>query len=164
MGSTKIAIILGLIIGLSLLVAIAAVLVLPGVTPAPAGPPGARTVRISGTEFEFFRGQVVDPVLRLQVGETIRLVFDNAGISGHAVAVVEADEESASLTLASTPVFPDAISPLVEPGRSWTIIFVADRAGEYQFVCPIPGHASLGMVTTLLVEDENPVAGASESL
>ena len=36
-------------------------------------------------------------------------------------------------------------------GESFSISFTPSTPGKYLFVCPIPGHASAGMVTTVMV-------------
>jgi uncharacterized cupredoxin-like copper-binding protein len=44
------------------------------------------------------------------------------------------------------------------PGATETITFVASTAGQYVFVCQIPGHAVAGMYVNLTV-----VAGGTEA-
>ena len=40
----------------------------------------------------------------------------------------------------------------IPPGGSATVEFVAEKAGEYTFYCPVPGHREKGMEGKLIVE------------
>ena len=42
-------------------------------------------------------------------------------------------------------------SDVVRPGKSVTVTFTPDKAGEYDFICPMTGHVAMGMYGTLHV-------------
>ncbi|HIQ29654.1 MAG TPA: hypothetical protein EYH45_03720, partial [Candidatus Caldiarchaeum subterraneum] len=41
----------------------------------------------------------------------------------------------------------------VGPGEERTITFTPNRAGEYYYVCQVPGHIELGMWGKLIAEE-----------
>lgn len=53
---------------------------------------------------------------------------------------------------------PQSMTESTAPGASETITFVASTAGEYVFLCQVPGHAVAGMYLNLTV-----VAGGTEA-
>jgi uncharacterized cupredoxin-like copper-binding protein len=46
----------------------------------------------------------------------------------------------------------------VAPGRTGEIVWLFNRAGEFEFACLIPGHFEAGMVGKIKVSAVNPVA------
>jgi uncharacterized cupredoxin-like copper-binding protein len=53
---------------------------------------------------------------------------------------------------------PQSMTDATRPGATETITFVASTAGQYVFVCQVPGHAVAGMYVNLTV-----VAGGTEA-
>ncbi|MDX1413374.1 MAG: cupredoxin domain-containing protein [Candidatus Promineifilaceae bacterium] len=74
-------------------------------------------------------------VIKVQAGETVRLVLDNEDRLPHSFDVDEWDLHIAM------------------PGnKQVTAEFTPDLPGEYRFYCGLPGHVEAGMVGTLIVE------------
>ena len=40
---------------------------------------------------------------------------------------------------------------VIGPNKTVSVTFTPSQPGDYQFICPLPGHAQLGMVGTLHV-------------
>jgi glucose/arabinose dehydrogenase/plastocyanin len=103
--------------------------------------------------------------LRIPMGETVRLRFENPDEMPHNVVLVQKGfvekVGKAADAMAATdgfeknfiPALPEVLfaSPLVSPGQSFTLTFDAPKqAGEYAYVCTFPGHWSM-MKGVLLV-------------
>ena len=85
---------------------------------------GSRGLRFTVTE------------IRVNLGDTIRLTYVNGG-GRHDWA------------LAGYNIWTEVITG----GQSDTIEFVADRAGDFEFYCGVPGHRQAGMVGRFIVVD-----------
>jgi rusticyanin len=107
-----------------------------------AVPPG-------GPDMTFRIGGLVDPTLVVPFNATVRVTFINA----------DTDEAHGWEVTGAGPPFefglgPPALAgalarPLGDPTSAGdgteSITFRADRAGRYQYACPMPGHAQMGM-------------------
>lgn len=91
--------------------------------------PGVREIRIAGQEFSFEPRQV-----RLRVGETANIVFDNRGMMFHTLTV-------GGLGLDLRANGGESISGSVRP----------EKPGSYSFICAVSGHAEAGMRGTIEV-------------
>ncbi len=90
--------------------------------------------------------------LRTQVGEVIKIIFQNESPDAHNWVLVRQDQYQEVGIAASQagpdagyiPILPDVIlahSKMVEPGKSEDVIFRApDKAGNYTYICTYPGH------------------------
>lgn len=94
----------------------------------PAGP--TTSVTVIGLDYSF------EPAdLTVTEGETVKVVFRNDGALAHTWEL---------------PAF-NVISDELGSGESQELTFVADKAGVYEVICGVVGHADLGMVGTLTV-------------
>ena len=107
-----------------------------------AVPPG-------GPDMTFRIGGMVNPTLVVPFNATVRVTFINA----------DSDEAHGWEVTSGDPPFefglgPPALAgalarPLGDPTSAGygteSITFRADRAGRYQYACPMPGHAQMGM-------------------
>jgi uncharacterized cupredoxin-like copper-binding protein len=98
-------------------------------SPQPPPKPGAPTVHVTGVDFKFQPSTIT-----VKAGETVDIVFDNGGQNPHTFTV-----QGTSFELKA------------DPGKSDTAALKGLKAGTYQFICSIPGHAQLGMKGTLTV-------------
>jgi len=73
--------------------------------------------------------------IRVSEGVTVRLTYENGG-GGHDWVLDEFD----------------ARTEFLRGGQSDTIEFVADRTGEFEYYCSVPGHRAQGMWGTFVVE------------
>jgi plastocyanin len=76
----------------------------------------------------------VQSEIRVNLGDTIRLTFENTG-GRHDWVLDEFD----------------AATEVIRSGQSETIEFTADEAGEFEFYCSVPGHRQAGMWGTFVV-------------
>ncbi|MEX2445113.1 MAG: plastocyanin/azurin family copper-binding protein [Alkalispirochaeta sp.] len=76
----------------------------------------------------------VQSEIRVNLGDTIRLTFENTG-GRHDWVIDEFD----------------AATEVIRGGQSETIEFTADEAGEFEFYCGVPGHRQAGMWGTFIV-------------
>ncbi len=91
---------------------------------------GASAVAVTLDDFTISPAQVV-----IAEGEPTNLIVTNTGAVPHDFSV------------------PDlGISVVVPPGETVTTGVPAQPIGTYDTVCTVPGHASIGMVGTLVVE------------
>jgi plastocyanin len=86
--------------------------------------------------------------LTFQAGEIVQFNITNSGQFGHAIEIGGATFHQHSETI---------------PGGAETTMSVTfEYAGEYTYLCPIPGHADLGMMGTVIVEGEPPMPEQTE--
>jgi uncharacterized cupredoxin-like copper-binding protein len=76
---------------------------------------------------------------------TVHFVIKNKGKHSHGLDVSGPGVKKAKL------------KALVKPGKSTTLT-VTVKAGKYTLWCPVPGHAALGMKTTLTAGSGGPTA------
>ncbi|TVQ17901.1 MAG: hypothetical protein EA382_18335 [Spirochaetaceae bacterium] len=74
--------------------------------------------------------------IRVNLGDTIRLTYVNGG-GRHDWALAEYN----------------IWTEVITGGQSDTIEFVADKAGDFEFYCGVPGHRQAGMVGRFIVVD-----------
>lgn len=115
---------------------------------AVAVPPG-------GPDMSFRIGGLVNPAVIVPRGARVRVTFINADTDeAHGWEVTPAQPPFAFH--AGGPAFPGSLArPLGDPvaarDGAETVTFTATRAGRYQYVCPMPGHAQMGMHGQFLV-------------
>lgn len=91
---------------------------------------GVVEISVQNDGFDFIPSEI-----RVNEGVTVRLTFENTG-GQHDWVLDEFD----------------AATKVIRRGQSETIEFVADRAGEYEFYCSVPGHRARGMWGNFIVE------------
>lgn len=86
------------------------------------------------------------PTLRLQAGKEVTITVENGDRFGHDFNIVaEKRSDAEPLWGAATPIF--------QAGKSKRVTFTPDKAGEFFYVCSVPGHISIqGMWGRLVVE------------
>lgn len=113
-----------------------------------AVPPG-------GPDMTFRIGGLVNPTLVLPRGATVHVEFINA----------DRDEAHGWEVVSGGPPFEFGLGPAALAGAlarplgdptpagygAEDITFRASRAGTYQYACPMPGHAQMGMHGTLII-------------
>lgn len=90
-----------------------------------------KEITVTNDGFDFIPREI-----RVNVGDTIRLTFENGG-GFHDWVLDEFD--------AATRQF--------SGGQSETIEFVADRAGSFEFYCSVGNHRARGMWGDFIVEE-----------
>ncbi|MBI2125712.1 MAG: multicopper oxidase domain-containing protein [Thaumarchaeota archaeon] len=107
----------------------------------------------AGPKFGFaFEGQQISspgPTLTVKTGDIVKVNFKNNGATAHAFSVVKENSDEAPIMFKAT--IGTGPRPLV-PGDRGSIVFNADTTGTYYYICPVPGHAQLGMWGEFKVE------------
>jgi nitrite reductase (NO-forming) len=98
----------------------------------------------SGGEFE----GVVNPTLRVAEGDTVEITLINGDGMLHDIAFPDFEAYSEGIT---------------SKGSTTVLTFTADEAGEFLYLCTIPGHQQAGMEGRLIVGDFEPVEQATAS-
>lgn len=114
-------------------------------------PPETNTIilyggEISGSEFGFglSENEITSPgpILELTQGQETNITFINVGNLPHAFSLTDAPEENADVMFGATV---GSASVPISPGGSDSVVFTPDSAGEFYYICPLPGHVSAGM-------------------
>lgn len=92
------------------------------------------------------------PTLYLQQGTSYTMTVDNIGSMPHAWEIVSSKAAS------SSPMFGAGIdiSSYISPGNSASITFTPNQAGNFYYVCPVPGHITFGMWGNVVVSSTTP--------
>lgn len=90
--------------------------------------------------------------ITVPAGYQVTIHFSNHDpVAAHSIGI---DARTGNFEAALTPqpafanaVSPDPTSPAggTSPGKSATVVFTADKPGQYSMVCYMPGHAAAGM-------------------
>ncbi len=89
------------------------------------------------------------PTFYLNTFDIVNMTVVNAGQVPHAFACVNAPRTGATVLFGAA--IASSSNPL-PPGKSGSVIFSPKTAGsEYYYICPVPGHAELGMWGTMVV-------------
>lgn len=110
--------------------------------------------------YDGYRG---GPKIVVKEGDVVKITLTNKGGVEHELMILTREEldefiehwEKGEKHTHPEPVFKGAEIEEVEPGETKTTTFVADKAGEYVYVCLVEEpelHAKLGMVGEFVVE------------
>ncbi len=89
------------------------------------------------------------PTFYFNTSDVVNMTLIDAGKVPHAFACVNAPKTGA--TVLFNAVIASASNPL-SPGQSGSVIFKPNTvSNEYYYICPVPGHAELGMWGTIVV-------------
>ncbi len=94
---------------------------------APAQPPLAVTLYAQDIKFDL-------TTIQAKVNQPVTLTYSNEGSIDHAFAIPDLVEEQK-----------------IRPGQTVVFTFTPKQAGQFKFVCAMPGHEMAGMVGTLVV-------------
>jgi rusticyanin len=114
---------------------------------APANNPDM-TFRIAG---------LVNPTVVVPHGAQVNLEFINADSDEAHAFVITADQAMFAFHPVAPPAFPGSVAgPIGDPTPAGhgarDIAFTATTPGSYQYLCPMPGHAQMGMQGTFIVQ------------
>lgn len=142
------------IVGVALIASVVFVLTSPPTTPpAPMGQPTVEVTLyggeiVEGGTIKFGFGLSKDeittpgPTLRFKVGDVVKITFIVAGDIPHTFAIVGEPEEGARVLFNAKIGSPT--NPIL-PGDEGSIVFKAEKAGTFYYICTIPGHVLRGM-------------------
>ncbi|HYM90699.1 MAG TPA: sulfocyanin-like copper-binding protein [bacterium] len=107
-----------------------------------------------GGSMEFNGYQRGAMTVTVPVGWQVVVHFENADILPHSLAVLPTGAHQ-QVAPPGAPAFPGAttanFSAGLPKGAKQTFTFEASKAGTYEFVCGVPGHAVAGMWDSLVV-------------
>jgi len=89
------------------------------------------------------------PTIRFNLSDVVNITVINVGMMPHAFAITSAPKTgspvlfNAEIGSASNPI---------QSGKQGTVIFTPNNAGSaFFYVCPVPGHAELGMYGSVVI-------------
>lgn len=87
------------------------------------------------------------PTIRFNLSDVVNITVVNVGTMPHAFEITTAPKTG------STLLFNAQIgqSSYLEPGQKGTIVFAPTNAGSFYYICPVPGHAELGMYGAVVI-------------
>ena len=89
------------------------------------------------------------PTLRFKTSDVVNLTVVNAGTIPHAFALTNAPRTGATSLFGAT--IASGSNPL-SPGQSGNVIFAPNSPGtDNYYICPVPGHAELGMYGAVII-------------
>jgi FtsP/CotA-like multicopper oxidase with cupredoxin domain len=88
------------------------------------------------------------PTLRFKITDVVSITVVNVGTEPHAFAITAFPASGSRVLFNSEIASPS--DPLM-PGQRRTTIFVPADAGSFYYICPISGHADLGMYGSVII-------------
>ncbi len=129
---------------------------IPFLAPAKPSAPAKATVtliidggEITPTKFGFALGgknlTSPGPTLTVKVGDVVQITFKNIGgkMNQPHTFVIKGLEPLPRIGTVTDPI---------DANKSGTITFLADKAGEFTYLCEVPGHKQLGMWGRFVVQ------------
>lgn len=86
------------------------------------------------------------PVIRVRVGDVVKITVINIGDMPHSFAIVPSLSDSPQILFNSA-------TPVIQPGESESIVFRVDRVGSFYYQCTVIGHWELGMYGEFIIEE-----------
>ncbi len=90
-----------------------------------------------------------NPDIRVKAGDSVTINVVSNGKMPHAFGVVTNPEDPTSIMFNSA--IKSANNPILA-GQSGSVTFVADKPGNYFYICTVPGHPMQGMQGNFIVE------------
>lgn len=142
--------------GIALLLAVALVLIVQPAAPPVEGPVDVEIRIVSGElqgAFGFaLEGQQITspgPNITVGVGDVVRVIFTNQGQIPHNFAVVSELRSDAPVMFGAA--IGSGADPLF-PGGTGSVTFTASSAGQFYYLCQVPGHGQMGMYGIFIVQ------------
>ncbi len=88
------------------------------------------------------------PTLNFTVGDVVKITVYNVGTIPHNWAITNAKSDTAPLVF---DAHVGSGSDPIAPGTSGTDTFTVNQAGNYYYMCQVPGHVDLGMWGNVVV-------------
>ena len=99
---------------------------------------------------------LVNPTIVVPLNAEVRIEYINADTDEAHAFVITSSSPPFALYPAASPAFPGAAAgPLGDPTAAGhgarDLAFTASAAGVYHYLCPMPGHAEMGMYANFVV-------------
>jgi uncharacterized cupredoxin-like copper-binding protein len=141
------------------LAALAALIVLAAAIVAGVGAPPVPNVQvtlyageISGLQYGFGNSSNAitspGPTLTFTVGNVVNLTLVNAGTMPHDWALVKTKQTSGSV-LFHAQIASGTVP--IEPNQTGSVVFIVAQAGNFFYICQVPGHVQSGMWGNVVV-------------
>ncbi len=124
-------------------------------SPSPSGSPVSMTIyagEVSPTVYGFGNSassiNSPGPTLTFKVGDVVKMTLVNSPTMPHNWAIVNAQSSTAPVMFNAQ--IQSGSNPLT-PGSSGSVTFTVTQAGNYFYVCQVPGHVALGMWGNVVV-------------
>ncbi len=88
--------------------------------------------------------------IRVKAGDTVTIKIKNNGAMPHAVGIVTDPKDVNSIAFTNAAI--GSSTQFILPKQEGSTTFIADKRGEYYYICLVPGHADLGMKGKFIVE------------
>ncbi len=81
------------------------------------------------------------PTLTFKVGDVVEVTLHNMGTLPHSFEI------NTQNTTKGQVLFNSEINPgvYIQSGQTGSVVFKVTEAGDFYYMCPVPGHAELGM-------------------
>ncbi len=86
------------------------------------------------------------PTITLKVGTTYTMTVNNVGTMPHAWEITS--QKATGSVLFGAQIDPTSY---IAPGSSGSVTFTPNQAGNFYYVCTVPGHIALGMWGNVVV-------------
>ncbi len=90
-----------------------------------------------------------NPDITAHVGDEIHIELKNGGKMPHAFGVVTDPDDPNTIAFKGA-AFKSPSDP-IKSGESGEVKFVADKEGEFYYICTVPGHSALGMKGKVII-------------
>jgi nitrite reductase (NO-forming) len=87
------------------------------------------------------------PPIRFNMSDVVNITVVNVGSMPHAFEITNLPKTGATM-LFNAEI---GASSYLEPGKQGTVIFTPTNAGSVYYICPVPGHAELGMYGLIVI-------------
>lgn len=142
-------------VALTVLILLAAA-VLAGVGAAPQLKPSVSVTLYAGevsmTQYGFGNSPTSisspGPTLTFTVGDIVNMTVFNAGSMPHSWALTSSNSTSAKVLFGAKI---DSGTVPIPVGESGSVLFKVSKAGNYHYICQVPGHVQLGMWGNVVV-------------
>jgi len=130
--------------------------VIPGVTTTPSTSPNVNVTLYEGAisssiyGFGYTANSLVSPgpTLTFKVGDVVNVTVTDVGQLPHNWAIVSTNQTSASVEFNAQ--IRSGSSPL-QHEETGSVIFTVTKAGDFYYICQVPGHVDLGMWGKVIV-------------
>lgn len=86
------------------------------------------------------------PTITLKQGTTYTMTVNNVGTMPHAWEI--SSQKATGSMLFGAQI---ASTSYIQPGASGSVTFTPNQAGNFYYICPVPGHIALGMWGNVVV-------------
>jgi len=110
----------------------------------------------SGSDEKFVIGGLVNPTIHVPNGAQVTLELVNEDNMPHGLEITAAQPPYGTMSMMQDGIYPGAfLHPIAAATKDQypvaTTTFTASQSGEYNYICPYPGHAAKGMYGKIIV-------------